>query len=97
MRNMPLNSKNSITCILTAASYVCQKTCHKGVNDQRSSGGEMGDVDSRDSREVGIVGKDAMVFSQRTMKNILEKGILLRREQGFKGNSLGEKVQVSWQ
>lgn len=30
-----------------------------------------------------------MVFFQKTMKNILEKRILLRREQGFKGNSLG--------
>ena len=28
-----------------------KKTCYKGVNHQRSSGGEMGDVDSRDSRE----------------------------------------------
>ena len=34
-----------------------------------------------------------MVFSQRTMKNILEKGILLRREQGFKGNSLVRKYK----
>lgn len=30
-----------------------------------------------------------MVLFQETMKNILEKRILLRREQGFKGMSLG--------
>jgi len=36
-----------------------------------------------------MVGKDAIVFFQETMKNILEKRILLRREQGFKGNSFG--------